>query len=153
MALQAAVEGRSRQMLDGRLQGVKAVVQRQQGVLPECNYDCFFFPAQSRRRRILRTHPCLRHDPPLVLLQSPPPSPRAKVSEVIVRSRKARATVRNGRTGCEQGSESIRNVRLANLDRNHDRGEGGSAVDALAFHLATVLALIPYRLASVLMLS
>jgi hypothetical protein len=43
MALQTAMEGRARQMRDGRLQGVEAVVERQQGMPSESDDHRLFF--------------------------------------------------------------------------------------------------------------
>jgi hypothetical protein len=42
MALQTPMKGRARQMRDGRLQGVKAVVERQQRMPSERNDDSLF---------------------------------------------------------------------------------------------------------------
>jgi hypothetical protein len=42
MALQTPMKGRARQMRDGRLQGVKAVVERQQRMPSESNDDSLF---------------------------------------------------------------------------------------------------------------
>ena len=41
-------------MRDGRLQSVKAVVQRQQGVLAEGDDDCLILDGQNRRLGLLR---------------------------------------------------------------------------------------------------
>jgi hypothetical protein len=49
VALQTAMEGRARQMRDGRLQGVEAVVERQQGMLSESDDHRLFFRGQDRR--------------------------------------------------------------------------------------------------------
>jgi hypothetical protein len=43
MALEAAVQRRARQMRDGGLQGIKAVVERQQSMPSESNDDGLFF--------------------------------------------------------------------------------------------------------------
>ena len=42
VALQAAMQGRARQMRDGRLQGVQAVVEWRQSMPSECNDDRLF---------------------------------------------------------------------------------------------------------------
>ena len=42
VALQTPVKGRARQMRDRRLQGIKAVVERQQSMPSECNDDGLF---------------------------------------------------------------------------------------------------------------
>ena len=42
VALQTPVKGRARQMRDGGLQGIKAVVERQQSMPSECNDDGLF---------------------------------------------------------------------------------------------------------------
>ena len=42
VALQTAVKGRARQMRDGGLQSVQAVVERQQSMPSECNDDGLF---------------------------------------------------------------------------------------------------------------
>ena len=42
VALQTAVKGRARQMRDGRLQSIQAVVERQQSMPSECNDDGLF---------------------------------------------------------------------------------------------------------------
>ena len=55
MTLQAAMQRRARQMRDGRLQGVQAVVQRQQRVPPEGDDDRLLFDRQDRRPGILRS--------------------------------------------------------------------------------------------------
>jgi len=39
VALEAAMEGRPRQVRDGRLQGIETIVQRQKGMAPEGD-DC-----------------------------------------------------------------------------------------------------------------
>ena len=49
--LQAAMKRRARQMRDGRLQGVEAVVERQQGVPSERHDHGFFLNRQDRRPR------------------------------------------------------------------------------------------------------
>ncbi len=43
VALQTSVKGRARQMREGGLQSVQAVVERQQSMPPECNDDGLFF--------------------------------------------------------------------------------------------------------------
>jgi hypothetical protein len=42
MTLQTPVKGRARQMRDGGLQSVKAIVERRQSMLPEGNDDGLF---------------------------------------------------------------------------------------------------------------
>jgi hypothetical protein len=43
-------------MRDHRLEGIKAVVQRQERVFAERDYDRFFFDQQHRRAGSLRAH-------------------------------------------------------------------------------------------------
>ena len=48
------MKGRARQMRDGGLQGVKAVVERQQGMPSESDDNGLFLNGQGRRSRRLR---------------------------------------------------------------------------------------------------
>ena len=48
MSLKTAMQGRTRQMGNGWLQGIEAVVQRQQRVAPERHDHCFFLLIQHR---------------------------------------------------------------------------------------------------------
>src|SRR5579862_3702708 len=50
----------SSQMWDRRLLGIKAVIQRQQGVLAEGDDNRFLFNAQHRGTRVLRARAVLR---------------------------------------------------------------------------------------------
>jgi hypothetical protein len=54
VALQTAMEGGARQMREGRLQGVEAVVERQQGMPSEGDDHRLFFRGQDRRFGFLR---------------------------------------------------------------------------------------------------
>ena len=54
-SLQAPVQRRARQVRDGRLQGIKTVVRRQQRMTPECDDRRFFGLGQNRRARLFRT--------------------------------------------------------------------------------------------------
>src|SRR5450432_3281892 len=54
VALQAAMQRRARQVRDGGLQSVKAVVERQQGMPPEGHDDGLFLNRQDRRTGRLR---------------------------------------------------------------------------------------------------
>ena len=54
VALQAAMQRRARQMRDGRLQGVEAIVERQQGMPSESDDDGLFLDRQDRRSGLLR---------------------------------------------------------------------------------------------------
>lgn len=56
MPFQAAVQGRARQVRDGRLQAMKAVVQRQQRVPAESDDDGLFFCRQDAGVGFLGTH-------------------------------------------------------------------------------------------------
>ena len=56
VALQATVQGRPRQVRDRRLQGIEAVIERQQCVLAEGDDHRLFLGRQNRRARGLRTH-------------------------------------------------------------------------------------------------
>ena len=56
MALQTPVKGRARQVRDGGLQGIKAVVERQQSMPSEGDDDGLFLGRQDRRSGLLR--PC-----------------------------------------------------------------------------------------------
>jgi hypothetical protein len=49
MALQAAMQGRARQMRNGGLKGIEAVVERQQGMPPEGDHDRLLFNGQDGR--------------------------------------------------------------------------------------------------------
>ena len=60
MALQAAVQGRAGQMRDGGLQGVEAVIQRQQGVQSKGDDDGLLLKRQDGRARLLRSHAGVR---------------------------------------------------------------------------------------------
>ena len=55
VALQTAMQGRARQVRDGRLQGVEAVVERQQGMPSEGDDDGLFLDGQDRRSGLLRS--------------------------------------------------------------------------------------------------
>ena len=55
VALQAAVQQRSPQMGDRRLQGIKTVVERQQRVSAEGNDDCLLLKRPDRRSGRLRS--------------------------------------------------------------------------------------------------
>ena len=48
------MQGRPRQVRDRRLQGVKAVVERQQGLAPEGNHHRFLVRAENGRARVTR---------------------------------------------------------------------------------------------------
>ena len=48
VALQTAMKGRTRQMRDGWLQSVEAVVERQQGMPSEGDHDRLLFNGQDR---------------------------------------------------------------------------------------------------------
>ena len=68
VSLEAAMQRRAGQMRDRRLQGVKAVVERQQGMFAERDDDRLFFDRQHRRMRVPRTRwqvPGLRAPLPL----------------------------------------------------------------------------------------
>ena len=52
--LQTAMQAGAGQARDGRLQAIKAVVQRQQGVAPKGNDDGLLLRRQNRRARLLR---------------------------------------------------------------------------------------------------
>ena len=54
MALQAAIQRGPRQVRNGRLQRVEAVIQRQQRVLAEGDDDRLLFQRQQRRAGLLR---------------------------------------------------------------------------------------------------
>jgi len=54
MALQAAMQRRARQVRDGRLQGIEAIVQRQRRVPAEGNDDCLLLDRQHSGLGILR---------------------------------------------------------------------------------------------------
>ena len=54
MSLQTAVQRRSRQVGDGRLQGVKAIVQWQQRMAPECHDHCLLSLRQHGGSRLGR---------------------------------------------------------------------------------------------------
>src|SRR6516164_1392915 len=54
VALQTAMEGRTRQMRDGWLQSVEAVVERQQGMPPESDDHSLLLDGHDRRPRLLR---------------------------------------------------------------------------------------------------
>jgi hypothetical protein len=54
MALQTAMQGRARQVRDGGLEGVEAIVQRQQGVLAEGDDDRLFLDREHRGMRCSR---------------------------------------------------------------------------------------------------
>ena len=54
VALQTAMKGRTRQMRDGWLQSVEAVVERQQGMPPESDDHSLLLDGQDRRPRLLR---------------------------------------------------------------------------------------------------
>ena len=56
MALQAAVQRRTGQARDGGLQGMEAVIERQQCVLAEGDHDRLFGFAQYGRSGRLRPH-------------------------------------------------------------------------------------------------
>ena len=56
MALEAAMQRRARQMRDRRLQGVEAVVERQEGVRSEGDDDRLVFDRQDRRAGLLWTN-------------------------------------------------------------------------------------------------
>ena len=51
MPLQAAVQGRARQVGDRRLKGVQAVIERQQRMSLKCNDDGFILEGQECRLR------------------------------------------------------------------------------------------------------
>jgi hypothetical protein len=51
--LQTPVKGRARQMRDRGLQGIKAVVERQQSMPSECNDDGLFLDGQDCRSGLL----------------------------------------------------------------------------------------------------
>ena len=55
-------------MRDRRLQGIEAVVQRQERVLAEGNDRRFFLGGQHRRARALRSHGRAMHEGPLAPL-------------------------------------------------------------------------------------
>src|SRR5664279_4475385 len=55
-------------MQDGRLKGVEAVIERQEGVLAEGDDGGFLLDRQYRRMRTLRPHRCVMHKGPLAPL-------------------------------------------------------------------------------------
>src|SRR4028119_1114263 len=57
MALQAAVQAGTGQVWDGGLQGVEAVIQRQEGVAAEGHDDCLLLGREDRRVRRLGAGP------------------------------------------------------------------------------------------------
>src|SRR5215207_9018973 len=57
MPLKAAVQGRARQVRDGRLKRIKAVIERQQRVPAEGDDDRLLLDGQHRRSRLLRPSP------------------------------------------------------------------------------------------------
>src|ERR1700722_622989 len=61
MALQAPMQRRARQMRDGRLQSIKAVVERQQSMPPEGDDDGLFLDRQDCRSGLLRSGPKIRN--------------------------------------------------------------------------------------------
>ena len=48
VALEQSMQRRSRQMRDGRLEGIKAIVERQQRMLAERNSESFLLGAEYR---------------------------------------------------------------------------------------------------------
>ena len=56
VALQSAMEGRARQMRDGRLERVEAVIERQQGMAAESDSQRLFLFAENRGAAVLRPH-------------------------------------------------------------------------------------------------
>lgn len=54
VSLQAAMKCRASQVWDGRLQGIEAVVQRQEPVAPKRDGHCFLRLDQDRGARLLR---------------------------------------------------------------------------------------------------
>ena len=68
VALQTPVKGRARQMRDGGLQGIQAVVERQQGVLAEGNDGRFLLGRQHRGANDLGSHRRIVHEGPLAPL-------------------------------------------------------------------------------------
>src|SRR5215207_2418354 len=60
MPLKAAVQGRARQVRDGRLKRIKAVIKRQERVPAEGDDDRLLLDGQHRRSRLLRPGPEVR---------------------------------------------------------------------------------------------
>src|SRR5271165_2450279 len=68
VSLQAAMQRRTRQMRDGRLQGVKAIVERQQRMLSEGDDDRLVLERQHRRMRVFRPGALIANRGPLLPL-------------------------------------------------------------------------------------
>ena len=68
VALEAAMQGRPGQVRDGRLQGIEAVVERQQRMLAEGDDDRLFLGRQDCRARRFRPHRGIVDEGPLAPL-------------------------------------------------------------------------------------
>jgi hypothetical protein len=68
MALKETVQRRSREVWNGRLQSIEAVIQRQEGVLAEGDAKGFLLGRQDRRARLLRPHRHILDGPPMAPL-------------------------------------------------------------------------------------
>jgi hypothetical protein len=89
VALQTAMQRRARQARDCRLQGVEAVVERQQGMPSESDDDGLFLDGQDRRSGLLRSRRHIRDGGP-----SFPLGDRLLIDSVALRQRpQARLTM------------------------------------------------------------
>ena len=62
VTLIAPMKRRASEMRDGGLQGVKAIVERQQRMLSESHRDGFLLDGQYRRARVLWSHGRIMHE-------------------------------------------------------------------------------------------